>query len=147
MYVHVVHVSVVFYSLANVLHCTPRICVIPYAYNKRVTRVSQFTTMEQEREREIERFGKRQALYTCLDFPSGFRRKWPSSATFCGVRDTVVLSLYRRCASTSFYVASWLAAFRAFRSHVLLFLLHRRERRTMCNSFTIKNRRCCARTL
>ena len=49
---------------------------------------------------------------------------------------------FRRCASSSRglftgYVASWLAAFRAFRSHVLFFLLHRCELRTACNSFAI----------
>ena len=35
------------------------------------------------------------------------------------------------------YVASWLAAFRAFRSHVLFSLLHCCELRTTCNSFAI----------
>ena len=43
--------------------------------SKRVTRVSQFTTVEQERERKIERLGKRQALYTRLYFPRGFRSR------------------------------------------------------------------------
>ena len=51
--------------------------------------------LKQERERKIERLGKRQALYTHLYFPRGFRsRKWPS----CGVRDT---AYFRRCASSS----------------------------------------------
>ena len=58
----------------------------------------------------------------------------------CGVRDT---AYFRRCASSSLdlflraYVASWLAAFRAFRSHVLFFLFHRCELRTASNYFTI----------
>ena len=99
--------------------------------------------LKQERERKIERLGKRQALYTRLYFPRGFRsRKWPSCAAICGVRDT---AYFRRCASSSLglflwaymYVASWLAAFRAFRSHVLFFLLHRCELRTTSNYFTI----------
>ena len=90
--------------------------------------------LKQERERKIERLGKRQALYTRLYFPRGFRsRKWPNFAAICGVRDT---AYFRRCASSSLglflraYVASWLAAFRAFRSHVLFFLFHRCELRT-----------------
>ena len=94
--------------------------------------------LKQERERKIERLGKRQALYTRLYFPRGFRsRKWPSYAAICGVRDT---AYFRRCASSSLglflraYVASWLAAFRAFRSHVLFFLFHRCE---LSNYFTI----------
>ena len=100
--------------------------------------------LKQERERKIERLGKRQALYTRLYFPRGFRsRKWPSYAAICGVRDT---AHFRRCASSSLgiflrvYVASWLAAFRAFRSHVLFFLFHRcelRTSRTTSNYFTI----------
>ena len=57
--------------------------------------------------------------------------------TECGT-----LSYFRRCASSSLglftaYVASWLAALRAFRPRVLFFLLHRCELRTTCNSFTI----------
>ena len=94
--------------------------------------------LKQERERKIESLRKRQALYTRLYmymyFPRGFRsRKWPSCAAICGVRDT---AYFRRCASSSLglflraYVASWLAAFRAFRSHVLFFLFHRCELRT-----------------
>ena len=90
--------------------------------------------LKQERERKIERLGKRQALYTRLYFPRGIRsRKWPSYAAICRVRDT---AYFRRCASSSLglflraYVASWLAAFRAFRSHVLFFLFHRCELRT-----------------
>ena len=55
-------VSVVF--IANAPRYKPRVRVIPRAYGavddgKRVTRVSQFTAMEQERERKIERLGKR----------------------------------------------------------------------------------------
>ena len=87
--------------------------------------------LKQERERKIERLGKRQALYTRLYFPRGFRsRKWPSCAAICGVRNT---AYFRRCATSSLglflwaYVASWLAAFRAFRSHVLFHLFHRCE--------------------
>ena len=86
--------------------------------------------MKQERERKIERPGKRKALYTRLYFPYGFRsRKWLSCAAICGVRDT---AYFRHCASSSLglYAASWLAAFRAFRSHVLFFLVHRCELRT-----------------
>ena len=100
--------------------------------------------LKQERERKIERLGKQQALYTRLYFPRGFRsRKWPSCAAICGVQDT---AYFRRCASSSLglflraYVASWLAAFRAFRSHVLFFLFHRCELRTgltTSNYFTI----------
>ena len=100
--------------------------------------------LKQERERKIERLGKRQALYTRLYFPRGIRsRKWPSYVAICGVRDT---AYFRRCASSSLgiflrvYVASWLAAFRAFRSHVLFFLFHRcelRTSRTTSNYFTI----------
>ena len=96
--------------------------------------------LKQERERKIER----QALYTCLYFPRCLRsRKWPSCAAICGVRDT---AYFRRCASSSLgfflraYVASWLAAFRAFQSHVLFFLFHRWELRTgltASNYFTI----------
>ena len=74
-------------------------------------------------------------------------RAWISQVVSGVENGQVVPPFAECCASTSFYVASWLAALRAFRSHVLLFLLHRRERRTMCNSFAIKNRRCCARTL
>ena len=87
--------------------------------------------LKQERERKIERLGKRQALYTRLYFPRGVRsRKWPSCAAICGVRDT---AYFRRCASSSLdlflraYVASWLAAF----------LFHRCELRTASNYFTI----------
>ena len=100
--------------------------------------------LKQERERKIERLGKRQALYTSLYFPRGIRSsKWRSYAAICGVRDT---AYFRRCASSSLglflraYVASWLAAFRAFRSHVLFFLFHRcelRTSRTTSNYFTI----------
>ena len=97
--------------------------------------------LKQERERKIERLGKRQALYTRLYFPRGIRsRKWPSYAAIFGVRDTVY---FRRCASSSLglflraYVASWLAAFRAFRSHVLFFLFHRCELRTSRTTVTI----------
>ena len=100
--------------------------------------------LKQERERKIERLGKRQALYTSLYFPRGIRsRKWRSYAAIYGVRDT---AYFRRCASSSLglflraYVASWLAAFRAFRSHVLFFLFHRcelRTSRTTSNYFTI----------
>ena len=55
--------------------------------------------LKQERERKIERLGKRQALYTRLYFPRGFRnRKWPSCAAICGVRDT---AYFRRCATSS----------------------------------------------
>ena len=97
--------------------------------------------LKQERERNIERLGKRQALYTRLYFPRGFwSRKWPSFAAICGVWDT---AYFRRCASSSLglflrvYVASWLAAFRAFRSHVLFFLFHRCELRTASNYFII----------
>ena len=101
--------------------------------------------LKQEKERKIERLGKRQALHTlCLYFLRGFRsRKWPSCAAICGVRGT---AYFRRCASSSLglflraYVASWLAAFQAFRSHVLFFLFHRCELRTGLttgNYFTI----------
>ena len=90
--------------------------------------------LKQERERKIERLGKRQALYTSLYFPRGIRsRKWRSYAAIFGVRDT---AYFRCCASSSLgiflraYVASWLATFRAFRSHVLFFLFHRCELRT-----------------
>ena len=56
--------------------------------------------LKQERERKIERLGKRQALYTRLYCPRGFRsRKWPSCAAISGVRDT---AYFRRCASSSF---------------------------------------------
>ena len=102
--------------------------------------------LKQERERKIERLGKRQALYTRLYFPRGFRRrKWPSCAAICGVRDT---AYFRRCASSSLglflqaYVASWLAAFRAFRSHVLFFLFHRCELRTGLTTSNYCRRRC-----
>ena len=55
--------------------------------------------LKQERECKIKRLGKRQALYTRLYFPRGFRsRKWPSCAAICGVRDT---AYFRRCASSS----------------------------------------------
>ena len=115
---------------------SPSVRVVPPTYGagddcKRVTRVSKFTT--ETRERKIERLGKRQALYTRLYFPRGFRsRKWPSYAAICRVRDT---AYFRRCASSSLglflraYVASWLAAFRAFRSYDLFFLFHRCELR------------------
>ena len=58
-------VNVVF--IANALRCMPCIRVIPHAYStgdnrKRVTRVSQFTTVEQETEHEIER----QILFSCF---------------------------------------------------------------------------------
>ena len=104
-------VSVVF--IANVLRWASRVRAILHAYttgdnSKRVTRVSQFTTVKHEREREIERLGKRQALYTHLYFPRGFRScKWPSCAVICRVQDT--LSYFRRCAFLRVYVASWLA--------------------------------------
>ena len=120
-----------FHSQRATLH--PRVRVVPLAYgagSKRITRVSQFTTVKQERERKIERPGKRKALYTRLYFPRGFTsRKWLSCAAICGVRDT---AYFRHCASSSLglYAASWLAAFRAFRSHVLFFLVHRCELRT-----------------
>ena len=129
-------VSVVF--ITNALRYTPCVRVVPPAYGVAMTvnelHVFLSSQLKQERERKIERLGKRQALYTRLYFPRGFRsRKWPSCAAICGVRDT---AYFRRCASSSLglflraYVASWLAAFRAFRSHVLFFLFHRCELRT-----------------
>ena len=60
-----------FYSQRATLHALHS-RVIPYAYStgnnsKRVTRCFfQFTTVEQEREHENKRLGKRQALYTRL---------------------------------------------------------------------------------
>ena len=94
--------------------------------------------LKQERERKIERLGKRQALYTRLYFPRGFRsRKWPSCAAICGVRDT---AYFRRCALSSlghfFYGSMWrrgLPLSEPFRSHVLFFLFHRCELRTASN--------------
>ena len=132
----------------HALRYTPSVRVVLPAHGagddcKRVTRVSQFTT--ETRKRTQDRKARKVAsLYTRLYFPRGFRRrKWPSCAAICGVRDT---AYFRRCASSSLglflraYVASWLAAFRAFRSHVLVFLFHRCELRTgltTSNYFTI----------
>ena len=81
--------------------------------SKRVTRVSQFTTVKQVRERKIERLGKRQALYTRLYFPRGFwSRKWPNCAAICGVQDT---AHFRRRASSSLGLFTGLCGVVAFR--------------------------------
>ena len=94
-------VSVVF--ITNALRYTPCVRVVPPAYGVAMTvnelHVFLSSQLKQERERKIERLGKRQALYTRLYFPRGFRsRKWPSCAAICGVRDT---AYFRRCASSS----------------------------------------------
>ena len=69
-------VSVVF--ITNALRYTPSIRVVPLAYGagddcKRVVFLS--SQLKQERERKIERLGKRQALYMRLYFPRGFRSR------------------------------------------------------------------------
>ena len=120
---------------------SPRVHVILHAYssgdnNKRVTRVSnsQFTTMEQKREREIETLGSGNHCTSAWTsrVASGVENGYvaPPFAE-CGT-----LSYFRRCATSSLvfygpmYVASWFVAFRAFRSHILFFLLRRYELRT-----------------
>ena len=85
-------VSVVF--IPNALRYMPRVCVIPHAYStndnstsdnsKRVTRVSQFTTVEQEREHEIERLGKRQTLVLPTWLQELKMAKLPSPFAECG---------------------------------------------------------------
>ena len=107
--------------------------------SKRVTIISQFTTLEQEREREIKSLGKRQALYTHSYFPRGVKNGQvaPPFAE-CGI-----LPYFRRGALSSLGLFTGLCGVVAcrfpslFLSHVLFFLLHRCEQRTTCNSFAL----------
>ena len=92
----------------NAPRYTPGVRVVPPAYGAGDDELHG-SQLKQERERKIERLGKRQALYTRLYFPRGVRsRKWPSCAAICGVRDT---AYFRRCASSSldlfFYGPMW----------------------------------------
>ena len=135
--------------IANALCYTPCVRIIPQAYNtsdnsKQVTRVSQFTTVEQEREREIFleglESGKR-CTCVCTSHVTAGVENGQVALPFaeCGI-----LSYFRRCASSSLHVGLFtgicgVVAYRfpTFQCHVLFFLLHCCELRNKCNSFTI----------
>ena len=138
-------VSVVF--IASVLRYTARVHVISHAYSTGDnSKCSQPWNKKENMRSKGSESGKHCTL-ACISHVASGVKNGQVAPPFA---ECLTLSYFRRRVSSSLglftaYVASWLAAYRAFRSQVLLFLIHRCELRTTCNSFTVVTSAVCAR--